>query len=84
MWQSCPPTCDEMLSSVRTQFGKLSEDYKELQRLNRELEDELLHESKNKEIIKSLKQQRTYLGRFQFFRNCCEKYDERSPYKLDF
>ena len=34
MWQSCPPSSDEILSSLRKQFGKLSEDYKELRRLN--------------------------------------------------
>ena len=64
MWQSCPPSRGEILSSLRNQFGKLSEDYKELQRLNKELEDELIQVSKNKEIIMSLKQQRTHLGRF--------------------
>ena len=67
MWQSCPPSSDEILSSLRKQFGKLSEDYKELRRLNNELEDELMQESKNKDIIKSFKQQRTYLGTFDLF-----------------
>lgn len=66
MWQSCPPSRFEILSSLRNQFVKLSEDHKELQRLSKELEDELIQESRNKEIIKSLKQQRTHLGRFDF------------------
>ena len=73
MWQSCPPSRFEILSSLRNRFLKLSEDYKELQRvnkelqrLNKELEDELIQESRNKEIIKSLKQQRSHLGRFDF------------------
>ena len=57
MWQSCPPTEDEILSSLRTQYNKL----------NSKLENELMQESKNKEAIKSLKQQRTYLGRLDFF-----------------
>ena len=66
MWQSCPPSRFEILSSLRNRFLKLSEDYNELQRLNKELEDELIQESRNKEIIKSLKQQRSHLGRFGF------------------
>ena len=66
MWQSCPPSRFEILSSLRNRFLKLSEDYNELQRLNKELEDELIQESRNKEIIKSLKQQRSHLGRFDF------------------
>ena len=64
MWQSCPPSRFEILSSLRNQFVKLSEDNKKLQRLNKELEDELIQESRNKEIIKSLKQQQTHLGKF--------------------
>ena len=64
MWQSCPPSRFEILSSLRNRFLKLSEDYNELQRLNKELEDELIQESRNKEIIKSLKQQQTHLGKF--------------------
>ena len=64
MWQSCPPSSDEILSSLRKQFDRLSEDYKELRRLNKELEDRLMQESKNKEFINSLKKQRTYLGKF--------------------
>ena len=61
MWQSCPPSKDEILSSLRTQYDKL-------RKLNNELEEaQLMQESRNKEIIKSLKQQRTYLGRFNFF-----------------
>ena len=60
MWQSCPPSKDEILSSLRTHCDKL-------RKLNNKLEDELMQESKNKEAIKSLKQQRTYLGRLDFF-----------------
>ena len=66
MWQSCPPSRFEILSSLRNQFVKLREDYKKLERLNKELEDELIQASRNKEIIKCLKQQRSHLGRFDF------------------
>merc|ERR1712176_979697 len=61
MWQSCPPSKDEILSFLRTQYDKLRTQYN---KLNNELEEaQLMQESKHKGIIKSLKQQRTYLVR---------------------
>ena len=83
MWQSCPPTSDEILSSLRKQFERLSEDYKELRRLNKELEDRLIQQSKNREFINSLKKQRTYLGKFNLNIVTMKiMYDAISPFKL--
>ena len=63
MWQSCPPSGDELVSSLRKQLGALNEDYKKLRKINNDLEDRLMDDSRNKELIRSLKRQRTYLGK---------------------
>ena len=63
MWQSCPPSNDEIVSSLQNQLGALNKDYKELRKTNNDLEDRLMDDSRNKELIRSLKRQRTYLGK---------------------
>ena len=63
MWQSCPPSGDEIVSSLRKQLGAMNEDYKKLRKTNNDLEDRLMDDSRNKEFIRSLKRQRTYLGK---------------------
>ena len=61
---SCPPSSDEILKSLRTQFKKLNELYEESLKVNNDLKNKLKCESKNRDLIKSLKRQRTYLGMF--------------------
>ena len=63
---SCPPSSDEILKSLRTRFKILQEVYEESLKVNNDLANKLKFESKNQELIKSLKRQRTYLGRFIF------------------
>ena len=41
----------------------MNEDYKKLRKTNNDLEDRLMDDSRNKEFIRSLKRQRTYLGK---------------------
>ena len=63
MWQSCPPSGNEIVGSLRKQLGAMNEDYKKLRKTNNDLEDRLMDDSRNKEFIRSLKRQRTYLGK---------------------
>ena len=63
---SCAPSSDEILKSLRTRFKVLQDAYEESLKVNNDLANKLKFESKNQELIKSLKRQRTYLGRFIF------------------
>ena len=58
---SCPPSSDEILKSLQIRFKKLKELYEESLKVNNDLKNK---ESKNRDFIKSLKRQRTYLGMF--------------------
>ena len=66
IWQSCPPSGDEILSSLRKQYERLSRDYGKLQKLNDQLKKRHIQESNNGKI-KCLKRQRSYLGRFNLY-----------------